>query len=63
MYDRLLARDVDGDGDVDFLMTRGNSYLYDGVLWLEQRHLEMQGPTFTAARGLESPERPLPALQ
>ena len=63
MYDRLLARDVDGDGDVDFLMTRGNSYPYDGVLWLEQRRLEMQGPTFTAARGSESPERPLPALQ
>lgn len=36
MFDKFIARDVDGDGDIDFLGTRGNSAPYDGVFWLEQ---------------------------
>jgi hypothetical protein len=36
MFDQFVARDMDGDGDVDFVSTRGNSSIYDGVFWLEQ---------------------------
>jgi hypothetical protein len=60
MFDKFVARDVDGDGDVDFVGTRGNSGRYDGVFWLEQvRSVEPQ-PAFTRARAQESPEVALP---
>lgn len=36
MYDGFVARDMDGDGDLDFVPTRGNSSALDGVFWLEQ---------------------------
>ena len=36
MFDKFLVRDMDGDGDVDLIGTRGNSIPYDGVSWLEQ---------------------------
>ena len=36
MFDMFVARDLDKDGDVDFVSTRGNSGPYDGVFWLEQ---------------------------
>lgn len=60
MFDKFIARDIDGDGDVDFLGTRGNSGPYDGLFWLEQvRSVEPQ-PAFDRARGAESPEVSLP---
>ncbi len=60
MYDKFIARDVDGDGDVDFLGTRGNSAPYDGVFWLEQVRSSRPLPAFQRARTEDSPEMPLP---
>jgi hypothetical protein len=60
MFDAFVARDVDGDGDVDFLGTRGNSEPYDGVYWLEQVRTSAPRPAFTRARPRDSAERPLP---
>jgi hypothetical protein len=60
MFDKFIARDMDGDGDTDLLGTRGNSAPFDGVFWLEQlRSLEPR-ERFTPARQNESPEMPLP---
>ena len=60
MYDKFIARDVDGDGDVDFVGTRGNSAPYDGVFWLEQVRSDTPRPAFERARTEDSPEMPLP---
>ena len=60
MYDKFIARDVDGDGDVDFVGTRGNSAPYDGVFWLEQVRSDTPRPVFERARTEDSPEMPLP---
>ena len=60
MYDTFIARDVDGDGDIDFLGTRGNSAPYDGVYWLEQVRSNTPRPAFERARIEDSPEMPLP---
>ncbi|MEE2636465.1 MAG: VCBS repeat-containing protein [Acidobacteriota bacterium] len=60
MYDKFIARDVDDDGDVDFLGTRGNSAPYDGVFWLEQVRSVDPRPAFERARPQDSPEMPLP---
>jgi hypothetical protein len=60
MFDKFVARDMDGDGDVDFVTTRGNSGRYDGVLWLEQVRSAAPRPTFERARTMDSPEVPLP---
>ena len=60
MFDKLVARDMDGDGDVDFLGTRGNSGPYDGLFWLEQVRSSEPRPSFERARAAESPEIPLP---
>jgi hypothetical protein len=59
MFDQFTALDLDRDGDLDFLTTRGNSEPYDGLLWLEQTRSAEPGPSFTAARKKESPEVPL----
>lgn len=59
MYDQFVAHDVNEDGLVDIVTTRGNSGRYDGVLWLEQR----RGPTISAferARATDSPTLPVP---
>jgi hypothetical protein len=60
MFDKFVAHDMDGDGDVDLLGTRGNSGPYDGLFWLEQ--IRTRGPqaSFERARADESPEIPLP---
>lgn len=58
MYDEFIAHDMDADGDVDWLGTRGNSGVYDGVFWLEQIRSDQPGPALTPARDAES--RPLP---
>lgn len=60
MFDKFIARDLDRDGDMDFLGTRGNSAPYDGVFWLEQLRSESQLPAFQAARLQDSAEMPLP---
>jgi hypothetical protein len=61
MFDQFVARDMDGDGDVDFASTRGNSANYDGVFWLEQVRTAIPTPAFKQARQKDSPEVPLPA--
>jgi hypothetical protein len=60
MFDAFVARDLDGDGDLDFLSTRGNSGLLDGVFWLEQVRSTEPAAAFMRARAEDSPEMPLP---
>ena len=60
MYDKFVALDLDGDGDPDYLSTRGNSSIYDGVLWLEQVRTPYPVPVFQQARTRDSQEMPLP---
>lgn len=62
MYDQWLLRDLDGDGDLDAVGTRGNSEPYDGVIWLEQVRSEAPGPRFIPARVVDSQQMPLPEL-
>ncbi len=59
MYDKWLARDLDGDGDLDMVGTRGNSYPFDGVIWLEQVRTTEPRAVFKAARLSESAEMPV----
>ena len=60
MFDAFLPVDMDGDGDLDFVGSRGNSGKYDGVFWLEQLHSAAPVKVFTAAREGESEPLPLP---
>ena len=60
MFDKFIARDVDGDGDMDFLGTRGNSAPFDGVFWLEQIRSNEPRRNFQPARAEESDEIALP---
>ena len=60
MFDMFIAHDMDGDGDVDFAGTRGNSGRFDGVFWLEQVRSANPRPSFEHARDSESPEVPMP---
>ncbi len=61
MYDKFEGHDLDRDGDIDFVTTRGNSHPYDGVIWLEQVRSEKPLPAFERARATDSAEMPLPA--
>ena len=61
MFDQFVARDMDADGDLDFVGTRGNSAPYDGVFWLEQVRSAQPRPAFTRARAEDSAEMSLPA--
>ena len=54
MFDKWLARDLDGDGDVDLVGTRGNSEPYDGVIWLEQVRTRQPQAVFREARHIDS---------
>ena len=54
MYDKWEARDLDRDGDLDFIGTRGNSHPYDGVFWLEQIRSSQPSPLFKQARDIDS---------
>jgi hypothetical protein len=56
MFDKFIARDMDGDGDIDFLGTRGNSGPYDGLFWLEQVRSAEPKAAFEPGRSAESPE-------
>lgn len=60
MFDKFIARDIDGDGDLDFFGTRGNSAPFDGVFWLEQQRSSLRGPSFIPAEAEDSAEMPLP---
>lgn len=60
MYDGFIPRDLDGDGDMDLIATRGNSGEFDGVFWLEQVRTDEPMAVFTAARSDESRPLPLP---
>ncbi len=60
MFDMSVPRDLDGDGDTDFIGTRGNSVPYDGVYWLEQVRTPNAIPAFSPAREVDSQEMPLP---
>lgn len=62
MYDAFVPRDMDMDGDVDFVATRGNSGSLDGVFWLEQRRSRTPVAAFRAARKFDSKALPLPPL-
>jgi hypothetical protein len=62
MFDKFIARDMDGDGDTDLLGTRGNSAPFDGVFWLEQQRSSEPRARFTPARQNDSPEMPLPKI-
>ena len=59
MFDKFVAQDLDNDGDVDFVSTRGNSAPYDGVFWLEQVRTAEPRPAFERARTADSAEMPL----
>jgi hypothetical protein len=60
MYDAFVSRDMDGDGDLDLIGTRGNSGNFDGVFWLEQVRTAEPVKAFTPARAKESEPLPLP---
>lgn len=60
MFDKFIARDMDRDGDIDFIGTRGNSAPYDGVFWLEQVRTTAATANFQPARSDESEEMALP---
>lgn len=60
MFDAFVPRDIDGDGDIDFVGTRGNSQPFDGVFWLEQVRSDRPMAAFRRARRLDSAEQPLP---
>ena len=60
MFDQFEPIDIDKDGDIDFVSTRGNSYPYDGVFWLEQIRSNEPVKRFTPARAKESKEMGLP---
>ncbi|MDP6376531.1 MAG: VCBS repeat-containing protein [Pseudomonadales bacterium] len=58
MYDMWWARDLDRDGDPDMLGTRGNSFPFDGVIWLEQVRTQDARAVFVPARTIDSEEVP-----
>jgi len=61
MYDQWLLRDLDGDGDLDAVGTRGNSEPYDGVNWLEKVRQAEPHPVFEQARAIDSQQTPPPS--
>lgn len=60
MYDEFAFQDLNGDGALDIIATRGNSGAYDGVFWLEQRRSEAALPAMQPARAVDSAGMPLP---
>ena len=60
MFDHFEARDLNGDGRVDWLYTRGNSGTLDGVFWLEQRRSADPASALVRARLFDSAEVSIP---
>lgn len=60
MYDMFATRDMDGDGDLDLIVPRGNSGSFDGVFWLEQVRTRKPQQALASARARESRQLPLP---
>ncbi len=60
MFDSFVARDMDEDGDLDFVATRGNSGDNDGLFWLEQQRSKQPVKVFWGARENDSQAMPLP---
>jgi len=60
MFDKFISLDMDNDGDIDFISTRGNSVPYDGVFWLEQIRTAAPTKSFIRARKNDSNDMPLP---
>jgi len=60
MYDGFIPCDMDRDGDIDLVATRGNSGEFDGLFWLEQVRSESPRKAFSPARTKESRSLPLP---
>lgn len=56
MFDGFEVRDLDDDGDLDLVSTRGNSVPYDGVFWLEQVRSVEAKSAFEPARKEDSEE-------
>ena len=51
---------MDSDGDLDMIGTRGNSFPYDGVIWLEQVRSNEVEAAFDQAREVDSRQMALP---
>ena len=60
MFDDFEPRDLDGDGDIDFVGTRGNHAPGLRPPPPTQVRTETPMPAFTRARAEDSPEMPLP---
>ncbi|MGH9461442.1 MAG: FG-GAP repeat domain-containing protein [Vicinamibacteria bacterium] len=60
MFDEFVPHDMNGDGTIDFVSTRGNSATFDGVFWLEQVRTSEPIRSFQPARQEDSEEVPLP---
>lgn len=60
MFDCFVQLDVNRDGLMDLVGTRGNSGVYDGVFWLEQGRSPVPAAHFERARAQDSPEIPIP---
>ena len=60
MFDQFVAIDLNNDGLLDFASTRGNSWPWDGVFWLEQVRTPGPVPAFQRARAEDSKEVDLP---
>ena len=60
MFDKFLTKDLDSDGDIDVIGTRGNSQNLDGVFWLEQIRTKSPVRAFSPARSEDSKSMPLP---
>ena len=60
MVDGFIPHDMDRDGDIDLVATRGNSGEYDGVFWLEQVRSKGPRKAFVPARNQDSRALALP---
>jgi len=62
MYDEFKVLDVDGDGDMDLIGTRGNSGKFDGVFWLQQLRNPLPMTNFESTRTEDSLQVSLPEV-
>ncbi|WP_165605807.1 FG-GAP repeat domain-containing protein [Flavivirga aquatica] len=57
MYDKFIAYDMDKDGDLDFVYTRGNSHPFDGVYWIEQIRSKENPTVFFKSERIKDSEK------